>query len=162
MRSILLALFIGVISSRANAINLWVNNNDTLVMHGTFTSGDLNKIKNIDLRKIKSLVINSSGGEINATILASYLIHRHNIPVTETHECLSACANWIFLPAVEKHLKHGAILGFHSGTPHFDINEAMITARHKIKNKEKSITPMDLHNEMMGKSGINQQIFMDS
>lgn len=162
MRTLLLALCLALLSSQAVAIKFWIYDTDTLVIYGNFAYGDTRRISKVDFSKIKKLIIDSGGGEMNEAISTSYLIHSHNLPVTVTHECLSACAFWIFLPAVEKHLKRGAVLGLHSGTPHFDINDAMIAAARRVKHDPNESTPRELHNELMTKSGINQQIFIDT
>ncbi len=162
MRTLLLALCIAMLSSQASAIKFWTYGTDTLVIYGNFAYGDTRRISTVDFSKIKKLIIDSGGGEMNEAISTAYLIHSHNLPVIVAHECLSACAFWIFLPAIEKHLGRGAVLGLHSGTPHFDINDAMIAAARRVRHDSNHSTPRELHDEMMIKSGINQQIFMDT
>lgn len=63
--------------------------------------------------RVTTLRVTSPGGDMWHGIQIGKYIHDHRITVEVDGECVSSCANYLFLGAVGKRLLPGAVLGFH-------------------------------------------------
>lgn len=66
---------------------------------------------------IRTLVIYSHGGITDAGIPLGELVRDWKLSVIVDRVCMSACANYVALPAVALSVPDGALLGFHGGMP---------------------------------------------
>lgn len=61
------------------------------------------------------IVVNSSGGEINAAMaMAEAMVPRQTTVVAE-RQCMSSCANYLFLAGDRRVIAPGTLLGYHGG-----------------------------------------------
>lgn len=69
-------------------------------------------------RPVKRLVIDSSGGEVEAGIALGTWIFEHRLDVEVPEYCLSSCANYVFPAASRKFIAPGAVVAWHGNYHH--------------------------------------------
>ena len=69
-------------------------------------------------RTIKTLRVNTSGGEVEAAIALARWIYKHKIDIEVVELCLSSCANYLFTAAKHKTIRPGAIVAWHGNYHH--------------------------------------------
>lgn len=90
------------------------------------------------------VVVRSGGGEINAAMaMAEVLVPRHATVIAQ-NQCLSSCANYLFLAGDRRVVAQGALLGFHGGIfeqpeAYWDAMRADLTARLDAASVEASM-----------------------
>ncbi len=106
--------------------------------------------KNVDLflnivkgKKLTTLVITSSGGEINAGMKMGSWVFDNHIDVVVEKMCMSSCANYVFTAGRHKTINPGSIVAWHgsvlqeSGMSDEDIRILVIQAFNKLPESEK-------------------------
>jgi hypothetical protein len=98
-----------------------------LCMRGTFTFASLQQVREIfDPAAVHSLVVNSGGGWTEPAIELAKLAERHGWLVIVKDQCLSSCANYVFLSRTKKIVLPQSVVGWH-GLPkdpgEFDLAE---------------------------------------
>lgn len=93
--------------------------------------------------------INSEGGDALAAMLIGGFIHQHQLALTISGYCISACANYLFTASPQKNLHHNTLIVFHGGfhqknllqklTTWFESELAQEKFVDKAKHKEASL-----------------------
>ncbi len=108
------------VAGRANdAPAVHLIGNDGVCFRGNTTDANaaafVDTIASIDPRVPLFVVVNSSGGEINAAMaMAEALVPRQTTVVAE-RQCMSSCANYLFLAGDRRVVAAGTLLGYHGG-----------------------------------------------
>lgn len=66
---------------------------------------------------LRTLHINSAGGEALSSMEIGGLIHARNLDVVVLERCNSGCANYVFVPAAKKTITSGAMVVWHNACP---------------------------------------------
>jgi len=69
-------------------------------------------------KKIRRLLITSSGGEVKAGIELGRWVFRQQLDVVVVDYCLSSCANYVFTAGVNKRISSGAVVAWHGNYHH--------------------------------------------
>lgn len=77
------------------------------------TAANFNKLIN---PKIKTIVVQSGGGDVDAALQVGQEIHRRQLNIIVDGRCGSSCANYWFVAAAHKTVTEGSWVGFH-GNP---------------------------------------------
>jgi hypothetical protein len=89
-----------------------------------YYTGDINEEKNrrffsiVQGKAIRSLVITSSGGEVEAGIELGYWVHDQQVDIEIPVYCMSSCANYVFTAGNNKFIAAGAIVAWHGNYNH--------------------------------------------
>ena len=93
---------------------------------------------------LTTLVISSSGGEINAGMTMGSWVFDNRIDVIVEQMCMSSCANYVFSAGRRKIIKPGAIVAWHgnalqeSGMSEGDVRTSVIKAFDRLPESEKA------------------------
>jgi hypothetical protein len=92
---------------------------DSAYYHGPI-SADANTqfFKGIADQTVSRLVIDSTGGEVEAGIALGQWVNDNNIDVIVEGYCLSSCANYVFPAGRQKIIRPGAVVGWHGNYHH--------------------------------------------
>ena len=80
-------------------------------------------LSNVRGKKVRTLVINSSGGETIAAMQMAKWVHDNNVDIVVDNTCLSSCANYIFPAGKNKKISNSGIVGWHGGAFQKDFRE---------------------------------------
>ena len=89
-----------------------------------YYTGSISRVHNkrffdvIDDQPVKHLVINSTGGEVEAAINLGLWIFYNKVDIEITEYCFSSCANYIFPAGYHKTIQPGAIVAWHGNYHH--------------------------------------------
>ncbi len=114
---------------------------DTLYIDGNISKDDDKIISSIikkNLIPVRTISINSGGGDVEAAIKIARIIHNKEINIEVRRLCLSSCANYLFPAAKNKIINYGSIIGFH-GSPNSDDSKLTTTVNGEI-NTDTTIT----------------------
>ncbi|WP_265002312.1 hypothetical protein, partial [Klebsiella variicola] len=92
---------------------------DTLYVDGNISKNDdkvLSEIIENHIIPVRTISINSGGGDIETAINIGSIIYDKGISIEVRRLCLSSCANYLFPAARNKIINYGSIVGFH-GSP---------------------------------------------
>lgn len=88
--------------------------------------------------KPNTLLINSSGGDVELGMALGRFVHEHQLNVQVRGECASSCANYVFPAGKSKILEADSILLWHGGTLQPDT-DAVFRAKHQqLQQEEKA------------------------
>lgn len=92
---------------------------DTLTFRGAITTRSYAALMALaGSHPVRTLRIQSGGGEVgNAQDIARW-VHRNGIDVVVDGTCFSSCSNYIFQAGREKHIVAGGIVGWHGSVEH--------------------------------------------
>lgn len=102
---------------------------DTLYVDGNISKNDdkvLSEIIENSLIPVRTISINSGGGDIETAINIGRIIYDRGISIEVRRLCLSSCANYLFPAARNKIINYGSIIGFH-GSPNSDDSKLITT-----------------------------------
>ncbi len=102
---------------------------DTLYVDGNISKNDdkvLSEIIENSLIPVRTISINSGGGDIETAINIGHIIYDRGISIEVRRLCLSSCANYLFPAARNKIINYGSIIGFH-GSPNSDDSKLITT-----------------------------------
>ncbi|HDT0378069.1 TPA: hypothetical protein QIB30_003280 [Klebsiella variicola] len=102
---------------------------DTLYVDGNISKNDdkvLSEIIENHLIPVRTISINSGGGDIETAINIGRIIYDKGISIEVRRLCLSSCANYLFPAARNKIINYGSIVGFH-GSPNSDDSKLITT-----------------------------------
>lgn len=102
---------------------------NTLYVDGNISKNDdkvLSEIIANHLIPVRTISINSGGGDIETAIKIGRIIHDKGIDIEVRRLCLSSCANYLFPAAKNKIINYGSIVGFH-GSPNSDDSKLITT-----------------------------------
>jgi hypothetical protein len=86
-------------------------------------------------RPVSTLVITSSGGEINTGMDFGDWVHEHGVSVVVDDSCLSSCANYVFTAAWQKTILPGALVAWHGSARQQDLPDQLASiVDHQIKS----------------------------
>ena len=94
-----------------------VENEQTLRVTGKIKKGSFSLLKKMFNNNIKNIILNSEGGDAFEGIKIADFIVKNNINVIVDGQCMSACANYIFIFGNKKIIKNNSIVCFHGGVP---------------------------------------------
>ncbi len=83
----------------------------------------VNKFKALYDPSIKTVVIKSWGGEVEAGIDFGLFIHKHKLNVHVKDYCFSSCANYVFPAGETKYLDKNSLVGWHGSS--FQTDESL-------------------------------------
>ncbi|WP_197714550.1 hypothetical protein, partial [Klebsiella variicola] len=86
----------------------------------------LSEIIENSLIPVRTISINSGGGDIETAINIGRIIYDRGISIEVRRLCLSSCANYLFPAARNKIINYGSIIGFH-GSPNSDDSKLITT-----------------------------------
>lgn len=69
-------------------------------------------------KRIRTLVIDSPGGDVSAGIALGRWIYHNGINVEVAGQCLSSCANYVFPAGRHKRIRDGAVVAWHGNYHH--------------------------------------------
>ncbi|MEQ4793208.1 hypothetical protein ABN128_23520 [Klebsiella variicola subsp. variicola] len=102
---------------------------DTLYVDGNISKNDdkvLSEIIENHIIPVRTISINSGGGDIETAINIGSIIYDKGISIEVRRLCLSSCANYLFPAARNKIINYGSIVGFH-GSPNSDDSKLITT-----------------------------------
>ncbi|HBR0931653.1 TPA: hypothetical protein L9K91_005024 [Klebsiella variicola] len=102
---------------------------DTLYVDGNISKNDdkvLSEIIENHIIPVRTISINSGGGDIETAINIGSIIYDKGISMEVRRLCLSSCANYLFPAARNKIINYGSIVGFH-GSPNSDDSKLITT-----------------------------------
>ena len=117
--SMLFAVMLFIVSEKVNKLDTygWITvDRHTIEFTGSITENAVVGLDRIATPEIKTIRIDSSGGSVESALKISDYIINNKISVVVSGECLSSCANFIFLSGKNKFIERGSILGFHGNT----------------------------------------------
>jgi hypothetical protein len=86
----------------------------TLKLSGIISIGLYNAlVLAIQGDKIKEVIVDSKGGDVESAIKIARLIRDKNVLLTVDGACISSCANYIFTAAKRKRVLIGSLLAYH-------------------------------------------------
>lgn len=80
---------------------------------GSIDDPFLRQIQALDFSRDVLISISSPGGSPETGVKVAEILSAQNYTVEVTDACLSACANYVFLPASTRRIAPGAFVGFH-------------------------------------------------
>ncbi len=89
-------------------------------------SGELDAVRTAEFFKrynntpVSRLLINSSGGEVEAGIRLGLWVYEHQLDVVVRGVCLSSCANYVFTAGRHKQVTPGSVVAWHGNYHHLD------------------------------------------
>lgn len=95
-------------------------------------------------KQLATLVISSSGGEINAGMRMGSWVFDNGVDVIVEQMCMSSCANYLFTAGRRKIIKPGAIVAWHgnalqeSGMSEEDVRTSVIQTFNQLPESEKA------------------------
>ena len=92
----------------------WIRNSDSSIsFSGEITKDELSRFLAVYKSTDRTLVLNSSGGNILAALkIGEILIENKDLKVIVRGMCATSCANYLFLAGHTKQIDHG-VVGFH-------------------------------------------------
>ncbi|WP_304944240.1 hypothetical protein [Vallitalea guaymasensis] len=96
-------------------------NGDTLRLDGTITETSYDDFMKVFNSDVKTLVINSGGGDTYSGLRIAKVIYDSKIDVVVDKICASSAANYLFMAGRNKVVKEGSLLMFHGGVNSFDV-----------------------------------------
>jgi hypothetical protein len=145
-------------------------NKDTLKMDGYIQEGSYNDYLKAINNSIKTLIVNSGGGDTNNGIKIGMDIFKRNLTVVVEGIAMSSAANYIFLAGKKKIIKTGAI-GFHGNAQatnkktNFDSLKKELQSKYKITDeyfnqiKNQTLETEELEKKFYNEIGISQKFF---
>ncbi len=101
-----------------------VLDDETVIYRGRIDQLSVSRlIADTNGKRIKTLVIDSQGGELLAGITLGEWVWRERIDVEVRRLCMSACANYVFTAAKRKILSDGALVIWHGGAEQKNFRE---------------------------------------
>ena len=86
---------------------------DQLVYNGWIDGNLSDQIREFPATNLKTIVIDSGGGDVDSAIEAAELMRDHKIKLVVDGYCLSACASILLASGSSNSIKEGSIVGFH-------------------------------------------------
>ena len=112
MKSVLL-LACGLFASIPAAAGTWTRvDKATIKFDGGIESDEYDRFIAVYDWNVKELIVNSGGGVTEAGIKIGLMLAGSDVKVTVIGECLSSCANYLFVAGHRREIRHG-IVGFH-------------------------------------------------
>lgn len=99
-------------NTEANDYGWRVSAEDTLSFSGYIGHGSAAGYQRVITNKIKNVIVNTGGGDVNEAIAIATDIYDRKLKVTVHGFCLSACANY-FLPAAREVVLDDGFIGVH-------------------------------------------------
>jgi hypothetical protein len=87
-------------------------NQSTIAFEGKIESNEYSKFTAIMDKNVRTLMVNSSGGETSAAMKIGFDLRKFQIEIKVKNWCLSSCANYLFLGATRRYIDSG-IVGYH-------------------------------------------------
>jgi hypothetical protein len=92
---------------------------DTLTFRGDITTRSYAALMALaGSTPVRTLRIQSGGGEVSNAMAIARWVHRNGIDVVVDGTCFSSCSNYIFQAGREKHIVAGGIVGWHGTVEH--------------------------------------------
>lgn len=94
----------------------------TMSFKGGIEEGEYDRFAAVFDASIKEIVVDSGGGYTDEGIRIGHAIAAQNVKITVVGECLSSCANYLFVAGHQREIR-GGVVGFHGnvqacfGTP---------------------------------------------
>lgn len=85
----------------------------TICLFGFIRPGLSRKLELIDGSKLSTIVVSSRGGNVDDAIEIAEFAEKHRLTVVVKDQCVSACANYIFLADVEKVVLQFSYVAWH-------------------------------------------------
>lgn len=143
----------------------WTRVNDTTIMlEGNISEGNFEAFKKVFDDKVKTVIINSGGGDTYEAVQIGLVLKNANVDVVVRGYCLSSAANYLFTAGKTKTIEDG-IVGFHGNSI------ALTNEVGGVENLIPSDTPdrdkfiariqktLDLEKEFFQSQGISQRLF---
>ena len=112
-RKVLVGMLIVPISLNGCNAQETINPPSELTLVGNIDPASTSKLLAESRGPAKKLVVTSMGGEIESAITIGKLVRDKGLAVVVRGYCLSACAHFIFMSALEKSVEEYSIVGFH-------------------------------------------------
>lgn len=116
---------------------------ETIYFNGPVYRGSFKDFQKLLNDKIKKIKINSSGGSIYDGVKIGLSISAHKLIAEVSGECLSACANYLFIGAYKRIVDENGIVCFHGGNlkisdilEHYKIEQSDSDDVKKIQEKD--------------------------
>lgn len=118
-------LFLVLMSTAAPGSEQTVSSDaEVAVFTGTINQERVNSfLKEYADKQVRSLRINSSGGEVLAAIRLGRWVRSRGLAVQVRTICMSSCANYVFSAGGEKIIEPGSIVVWHGSTEQKNIRE---------------------------------------
>lgn len=84
----------------------------TVYLKGEILSDEWNRFIEIDRTQLKTLVVDSGGGDVEATLRIAQALRPIGYTIIVERICASSCANYLFTAAKEKWIREG-VVGYH-------------------------------------------------
>lgn len=88
---------------------------ERIQISGKIEKGDAERFIALATRNVKTVVVSSRGGDLEASLAIGKVIHERQMAVEVDGDCFSACAQAIFLGGATKSLRRRSFLAFHAG-----------------------------------------------
>lgn len=112
LAALLMALTVSCGSSKVLAADLDTDV-EVLRWEGPIDEAFLTRVEALDFDRDVLISISSPGGSPETGVRVAEILSARNYTVEVTDACLSACANYVFLPATRRRIAPGAFVGFH-------------------------------------------------
>jgi hypothetical protein len=95
---------------------------DTVTYAGLLSGDNVARLFDmVDGQRVSTLVITSSGGEINAGMTLGEWIFDNQLDVVVEHMCMSSCANYVFTAGRHKTISQNALVAWHGNALQQDL-----------------------------------------
>lgn len=123
MRLLLIFLIFSLTSCTTTSPNSIVANvfvsGDAVVIRGTITKDAAEKFKQaIGQARISRILLDTGGGNVEASIEIAYIIHERKLDVEVVKDCFSSCANYLFTAGKNKIIGDHGIVAWHGNANH--------------------------------------------
>ena len=100
----------------------------------------------IDDGVVRLFAVDSGGGDAEAAIDLANVVYRMKLSIVIMGECLSSCANYLFVVADKKYFTNDAIVGWHGGPPLDSPNAAI---RRIVEKQDKLLTLVGVSSDLI-------------
>lgn len=116
MGRLFVVLLWGLVFANLSCAGEWtVTDAHTLRFEGSVKSADIFKFDELFTQDIKTLIVNSGGGDVLAAIPIAERIQKQQVDIVVEGLCASSCANYFFIAAKKKKVGRESLLLFHGG-----------------------------------------------
>ncbi|MFT7721568.1 MAG: hypothetical protein QM788_01845 [Roseateles sp.] len=109
---------------------------ETISIRGIITPATAEKFKSLLQPGIKTVLISSEGGVTESALDIAEKIQKRHLDIEIIDFCASSCANYLFVAGENKHIREGAIVGWHGGHSFKPFRPA-VDSKERLKEKER-------------------------
>lgn len=121
----------------------------TIKLEGDIEPGEYKRFSEVFREDTKEIIVNSGGGVTNEGIAIGFAMRHHPLKITVIGNCLSSCANYMFVAAAEREIR-GGIVGFHGNVTACFTGARGDAAMLKIRDQAKAAYPQLTNPELDG------------